>query len=81
MSPITTAAERFRGARDLLLSLREEYPSAVAEFAWPEIDGEFNWAVDWFDAYARGNHAPALVIVEEDGRRTTRTFDEMVDAL
>lgn len=33
--------------------------------------------IDWFDEIARGNAAPALVIVEEDGQRTTRTFDEM----
>ena len=49
----------------------------VAEFAWPEIDGAFNWAIDWFDEIARDNSAPALVILEEDGERTTRTFDEL----
>ena len=73
----TAATDRFRTARDLLVTLREDYPRARAEFAWPEIDGEFNWAIEWFDVIARGNDAPALVIVEEDGRRTERTFDEM----
>ena len=49
----------------------------MAEFRWPDIDGTFNWAIEWFDVIARGNTAPALIIVEEDGSRTTRTFDEM----
>ena len=46
---ISPAAERFRVARDQLVALREDYPTARAEFAWPEIDGAFNWAIDWFD--------------------------------
>ncbi|WP_438352335.1 AMP-binding protein [Microbacterium sp. CJ88] len=73
----TTATDRFRAARDQLVDLREDSARAVAEFAWPDIAGEFNWAIEWFDVIARGNDSPALVIVEEDGRRTTRTFDEM----
>src|SRR6478609_1718899 len=73
----STATARLRDARDQLVSLREDYPRALAEFRWPEIDGAFNWAVEWFDVIARGNAAPALIIVEEDGSRTTRTFDEM----
>ncbi|GAA1973715.1 AMP-binding protein [Microbacterium pumilum] len=71
------ASDLFRDARDGLVALREDYPRALQEFAWPQIDGEFNWAIDWFDEVARGNHVPALVIVEEDGERTTRTFGEM----
>ena len=74
---ISPAAERFRTARDQLVALREDYPTALAEFAWPEIGGAFNWAIDWFDEIARDNSAPALVILEEDGERTTRTFDEL----
>ena len=27
-----------------------------ASFAWPALD-EFNWALDWFDPFARGNDA------------------------
>ncbi|MFB8386773.1 AMP-binding protein [Microbacterium sp. NPDC055910] len=73
----TVNSERFRQARDQLVALREDYARARSEFSWPTIDGEFNWAIEWFDAIARGNDAPALVIVEEDGQRTTRTFDEM----
>ena len=73
----STATARLRDARDQLVSLREDYPKALAEFRWPEIDGTFNWAIEWFDVIARGNAAPALIIVEEDGSRTIRTFDEM----
>ena len=72
-----TATESYRTARDLLLALREDPDRAHAEFSWPDVGDEFNWAIDWFDAVARGNDKPALVIVEEDGRSTERSFDEM----
>ena len=75
--PNSSPIEAFRHARDQLVSLRDDYARATTEFVWPQIDGPFNWAIDWFDEIARGNDSPALVIVEEDGRRTTRTFDEM----
>jgi acetyl-CoA synthetase len=71
------ATESYRAARDLLLRLREDPDRAHAEFRWPDVGQRFNWAVDWFDAVARGNDRPALVIVEEDGRVAERTFDEM----
>jgi acetyl-CoA synthetase len=73
MSP----TESYRAARDLLLDLREDPDRARSEFRWPDVGDRFNWAVDWFDAVARGNDRPALVIVEEDGRSTERSFDEM----
>src|SRR5688500_6115428 len=71
------ATAAYRAARDQLLALRGDHERAVREFAWPDLGDRFNWAVDWFDAYARGNHRPALVIVEEDGSRTELSFDEM----
>jgi acetyl-CoA synthetase len=71
------ASEAYRASRDQLLSLRLEHLRAVAEFRWPALGDRFNWAIDWFDAIARGNHRPALVIVEEDGSSTERSFDEM----
>ena len=61
MSP-RTATEKFRAARDLLLELRHDHDRAHAEFRWPEFD-EFNWALDWFDAVARGNDRTALHVV------------------
>jgi acetyl-CoA synthetase len=67
----------YRASRDQLLSLRGDPSRALAAFRWPELGERFNWAVDWFDAIARGNERQALVIVEEDGSRTARTFDEM----
>ncbi|SFL57890.1 AMP-binding protein [Geodermatophilus ruber] len=74
-SPATAA---YRAARDQLLALRGDHAKAVAEFRWPTVDGPFNWAVDWFDAYARGNDGTALHIVEEDGRSARYGFDTMV---
>jgi acetyl-CoA synthetase len=68
--------EAFRAARDYLLAHAEDYEAATAGFAWPAL-GEFNWALDWFDVIARGNDAPALWIVEEDGSEQRFSFAEM----
>ncbi|MDP9884925.1 acetyl-CoA synthetase [Sinomonas atrocyanea] len=74
-----TVTDDFRAARDRLLELREDYARAHAEFAWPRF-AEFNFALDWFDALGadpvRGSQ-PALVIVEQDGSSTRRTFAEL----
>jgi acetyl-CoA synthetase len=72
-----SATHLFRAARDELLGLSGSYEKAVETFAWPLIDGPFNWAVDYFDAMARGNDACALWIVEEDGSEQRYSFDEM----
>ena len=71
------ATEAYRASRDQLIALRGNHGRAVAEFRWPELGERFNWAVDWFDAIARDNDRPALVIVEEDGSSTERSFAEM----
>jgi acetyl-CoA synthetase len=71
------ATGAYRQSRDQLLHLRGEHARAVAEFRWPEVGTRFNWAVDWFDAIANGNDRRALVVVEEDGSATERTFAEM----
>jgi len=73
----TSATDSYRAARDLLLERRDDPDRARAEFRWPHLGDRFNWAVDWFDAVARGNDRPALVIVEEDGGSVERSFDEM----
>ena len=77
MADTLTATDAYRAARDQLLALRGDYDRAIAEFRWPELGDRFNWAIDWFDAVARGNDKPALVIVEEDGGSLERSFDEM----
>jgi acetyl-CoA synthetase len=74
VSPVTAT---YRAARDQLLGLRGEHERAVSEFGWPDLGERFNWAHDWFDAIARGNDRPALVIVEEDGSVLRRSYDEM----
>ena len=71
------ATERYRAARDRILALRGRHEEAVREFAFPDLGDRFNWAVDWFDVIARGNDAPALVVVEEDGSSTEISFDAM----
>ena len=72
-----TATEAYRSVRDFLLATRSDHDRAVRDFRWPDVGERFNWAVDWFDAIARGNDRPALVVAEEDGSLERRTFDEL----
>ncbi len=71
------ATARFLGARDFLLSHREDYDTAYREFRWPVLD-QFNWALDWFDVLAAEHSEQiALWIVEEDGQEARYTFAEL----
>jgi acetyl-CoA synthetase len=72
-----TAYREFRSARDVLLDAYGDYDKAVENFHWPEVGKSFNWAIDWFDAIARGRSATALWIVEEDGSEAKYSFDDM----
>ncbi len=72
--PSTTA---YRQARDALLALQGQHDRALREFRWPDVGERFNWAIDWFDAIARGNDSCALWIVEEDGSDRRVSFDAM----
>ncbi|GAB2685527.1 AMP-binding protein [Nocardia thraciensis] len=76
---MTSNTERYRAARDQLNTLATDYTSAVQLFTWPQLEGRFNWAVDWFDVIARGNDRTALWIVEEDGREQRVSFAEMAE--
>ena len=69
--------DALRALRDGLLENREDWEAACAAFAWPVLD-EFNWALDWFDPFARGNDAVGLLVVEADGSSVSLTFDELV---
>jgi len=71
------AFEAFCAARDQLIGLREHHERAVAEFTFPDVGDRFNWAIDWFDAIARGNDRTALVIVEDDGSSRELSFDAL----
>jgi acetyl-CoA synthetase len=70
------ASQAFLQARDFLLRHRDDYESAYKDFAWPELT-EFNWALDWFDEYARSNLDPALWVVEENGDEIKLSFAEL----
>jgi acetyl-CoA synthetase len=73
-----TDVAAFNAARDFLFAHADDYEAAYAGFRWPAL-AEFNWAIDHFDAYARGNDTPALWIVEEDGSERRWSFAEMSD--
>jgi acetyl-CoA synthetase len=66
----------FLAARDFLFAHREDYETAYRGFRWPVLD-RFNWALDHFDAMARGNERPAIWQVEEGGGETKVSFAAM----
>ncbi len=72
-----STTERYRAARDFLQASSRDYRTAVSRFTWPDFGERFNWAIDWFDAIARGVQRTALWIVEEDGSEARYSFDEI----
>ncbi|MDN5748573.1 MAG: AMP-binding protein [Pseudonocardia sp.] len=73
------SVQAFYAAREFLVTHREDYDTALRDFAWPQID-EFNFALDHIDAVAadpeRGAKR-ALWIVEGDGSEAHWTFRQM----
>jgi acetyl-CoA synthetase len=78
MSTTSTDLQRFRAARDFLLAHRSDYERAYVGFEWPKLE-HFNWALDHFDDMARGNTAPGLWIVDDDGGEQVVSFAELAD--
>jgi len=66
----------FLGARDFLIAHREDYDAAYQGFVPPRLRS-FNWALEYFDGYARGNRRTALRIVSEDGAEEALTFADL----
>ena len=71
-----TELDRFLAARDFLLAHPTDLDAACAGFAWPQLE-QFNWAIDYFDAVARDNDAPALHILEESGAEARLSYREL----
>ncbi len=67
-----------RELRDTLLEHREDYDAAYKAFAWPQLE-DFNWALDWFDPFARGNDQPGLLVIEQDGSSPAAHVPRAVD--
>src|SRR5215212_6649140 len=74
MNPTDT----FLRARDFLVARREDYDAAYQGFAWPRLT-EFNWALDYFDEYARGNGRAGLWIVDAEGGEARLSFAELAE--
>ena len=72
------AGRAFLEARDFLIAHRDDYAAAYAGFRWPELE-EFNWALDYFDVYARGNDRPALWVVDDEGGETKLSFAQLAE--
>ena len=73
---LTRSAEAFLSARDFCFRHRVDYETAMRDFTWPRLE-HFNWALDYFDAIATGNDAPALHVANEDGSEQIRSFSAM----
>ncbi len=72
------ATDTFLQARDFLLREREDYDAAYRGFVWPRLE-TFNWALDWFDVYARGNDRTGLWLVDDEGGEIRRSFAELAE--
>jgi acetyl-CoA synthetase len=73
-----TSTEAFLDARKFLLANRNDHARACAGFRWPQLE-TFNWALDWFDVYARNNNRPALWVASRDSGETKLSFRELSD--
>ncbi len=47
-------------------------------FRWPALE-RFNWALDYFDVYARGNDRVALWVVDDEGGETKLSFSQLAE--
>ncbi|MBI1878589.1 MAG: AMP-dependent synthetase, partial [Chloroflexi bacterium] len=70
------STEKFIRARDFLIANRENYAVAYGEFRWPVLE-QFNWALDYFDVYARDKQRPALWVVNDGGGESRLTFAKL----
>lgn len=70
------STDAFIRARDLLIANREDHAAAYERFQWPAI-AQFNWALDYFDVYAKSNDRPALWVVDDGGAESRLTFAQM----
>ncbi len=73
---MSTELQAFIQARDFLFAHRQDYTAAYRDFRWPKLES-FNWALDYFDAMAKGNDRPALWVLDEGGQETKLSFAEM----
>jgi len=70
------SVKSFLAARDFLFRYREDYETAYRDFRWPQLT-QFNWALDYFDAYAQGNSKTALWIVDDAGQDLKLSYQDM----
>ncbi|MFQ5679292.1 MAG: AMP-binding protein [Gemmatimonadota bacterium] len=73
-----SSSEAFLRARDFLLRHRSDHEAACRGFRWPALE-TFNWALDYFDPYARDNERTALWLVREEGAEVRLSFAELAE--
>ena len=67
---------RFGQLRDALLAAENNLDEARRAFRW-DAPEHFNWVTDHFDPMAKGNHAPALRVVDDGGLDESYSFDHL----
>lgn len=73
-----TPTEAFVEARKALLAQRNDHDRACATFRWPQLE-TFNWALDWFDVYAKGNNQTALWVASRDAGESKISFRDLAE--
>lgn len=73
---MSSSIKDFLDARNFLWAHRTDQAAAVEGFRWPAL-GQFNWALDYFDAMAEANASPALWIHSEDGSELRFSFEQL----
>lgn len=73
-----TPTEAFVEARKALLAQRNDHDRACAIFRWPQLE-TFNWALDWFDVYAKGNNQTALWVASRDVGEAKISFRDLAE--
>jgi len=73
-----TATDKFLAARQFLLNNRGDYERAYSEFRWPDLS-DFNWARDWFDVYAQGNHKTALWLLSDTRGEVRFSYQDLAE--
>ena len=59
-----------------MLTETSDYKTLYGNFRW-DIPARFNIATACCDRYADGSNRVALIYVDEDGKETRTSFDEM----
>ena len=73
---MSSPEEKFLHARNELLEWRTDLEHARQSFKWP-VFTDFNWARDYFDNLSKRAISPALLVIDDTGRKEEISFEKM----